>query len=159
MTICYIKGDATKPVDRPAIIVHICNDVGRWGSGFVMALSKEWKAPESAYRNWYRDGFMDDTFFALGEIQMVNVDTDLWVCNMIAQSGTRSRKNTVPLRMHALRRCLDQVAEKAKELDASVHMPKIGCDRSGGKWEDVGPVVEELLAELPVVTVYDFKKI
>ena len=154
----YIKGDATMPVDRPAIIVHICNDVGRWGSGFVMALSQRWKRPEAAYRQWHKEGFLDETFFSLGEIQMICVDTDLWVANMIAQSGTRSKRNKKPLRLDALRTCLEKVAEKAKELDASVHMPRIGCDRAGGTWKEVGPIVEETLVELPVVTIYDFKE-
>ncbi len=39
----YVKGDATAPIGiGNKIIVHICNDIGRWGKGFVMALSKKW---------------------------------------------------------------------------------------------------------------------
>ena len=56
----YIKGDATQPTGNGnKIIVHVCNDIGGWGKGFVMALSKRWKAPEQEYRNWYvsQDGF------------------------------------------------------------------------------------------------------
>lgn len=50
----YIKGDATNPVgDEPKIIVHVCNDIGGWGKGFVMALSNKWKEPETQYRNWF----------------------------------------------------------------------------------------------------------
>lgn len=36
-----IQGDATRPdTDGPVIIVHVCNDVGGWGRGFVVAISK-----------------------------------------------------------------------------------------------------------------------
>ncbi len=50
----YVSGDATRPVgDGCKVIVHICNDRGGWGKGFVLALSKRWKQPEAAYRNWY----------------------------------------------------------------------------------------------------------
>jgi hypothetical protein len=42
----YIVGDATAPEDRPAVIAHVCNDVEAWGKGFVLALSRRWKAPE-----------------------------------------------------------------------------------------------------------------
>ncbi|HJK89231.1 MAG TPA: hypothetical protein RMH85_21120 [Polyangiaceae bacterium LLY-WYZ-15_(1-7)] len=56
MDIDYVVGDATRPGgDGPKIIVHVCNDVGGWGRGFVTALSKRWAAPEEAYRAWYRE--------------------------------------------------------------------------------------------------------
>ena len=55
MEIKYITGDATQPVgEGNKIIVHVCNDVGGWGRGFVMALSKRWKEPEMKYREWPR---------------------------------------------------------------------------------------------------------
>lgn len=38
----YKKGDATNPIDNGnKVIVHICNDIGAWGKGFVMAISKK----------------------------------------------------------------------------------------------------------------------
>jgi O-acetyl-ADP-ribose deacetylase (regulator of RNase III) len=53
-TIKYIKGDATKPVgDENKIIVHVCNDIGGWGKGVVVAISKRWKGPEESFRKWY----------------------------------------------------------------------------------------------------------
>jgi O-acetyl-ADP-ribose deacetylase (regulator of RNase III) len=43
----YIKGDATAPISKgEKIICHICNDIGGWGKGFVLAISKRWKEPE-----------------------------------------------------------------------------------------------------------------
>ena len=48
MPIQYRTGDATRPEgDGPKIIAHICNDVGAWGKGFVLALSKRWNTPRS----------------------------------------------------------------------------------------------------------------
>jgi len=47
----YLIGDATKPdVAGNKIIAHICNDVGGWGKGFVLAISKSWPEPERKYR-------------------------------------------------------------------------------------------------------------
>ena len=47
----YIKGDATNPVSEGnKILVHVCNDVGGWGKGFVIAVSNKWKEPEQQYR-------------------------------------------------------------------------------------------------------------
>ena len=43
MSINYVIGDATQPVGEwPKIIVHVCNDIGGWGRGFVTAISKRW---------------------------------------------------------------------------------------------------------------------
>lgn len=40
-TITYLKGDATNPQsEENKIIAHICNDIGGWGKGFVVAISK-----------------------------------------------------------------------------------------------------------------------
>nr|WP_218025660.1 hypothetical protein [Capsulimonas corticalis] len=51
MSITYTIGDATDPPrDEPGIIVHVCNDIGAWGKGFVMAISKRWKQPEKEAR-------------------------------------------------------------------------------------------------------------
>ena len=53
--ITYIKGDATCPQAKGTkLIVHICNDLGGWGKGFVVAISKRWPKPEEAYREWHR---------------------------------------------------------------------------------------------------------
>jgi hypothetical protein len=49
------------------------------------------------------------------------------------------------------------VAEKARELNASVHMPRIGCGLAGGKWEKIEPIIQKHLCDGGIdVTVYDF---
>ena len=51
----YIRGDATQPAgDGNKIIVHVCNDIGAWGKGFVVALSRQWPQPEKDYKQWYK---------------------------------------------------------------------------------------------------------
>lgn len=67
----YVTGDATYPIDTRKlentttttsetketkeieenekefkVIIHVCNDINRWGKGFVLAVSKRW--PEAA---------------------------------------------------------------------------------------------------------------
>lgn len=70
MCIEYRTGDATAPVGTgPKIIVHVCNDIGAWGRGFVMAISKRWSEPERRYRAWHRGEGQQP--FALGEVQFV----------------------------------------------------------------------------------------
>jgi O-acetyl-ADP-ribose deacetylase (regulator of RNase III) len=153
-TITYRKGDATAPQgDGPKIIAHCCNDIGAWGKGFVMALSAKWSEAEDEYRGWYEA----DVDFALGEIQLVQVEPHLWVANMIGQHGIRRSKSGPPIRYDAIRECLSKLAVEAKKLSASVHMPRIGCGLAGGKWDQIEPViVETLCANDVAVTVYDF---
>src|SRR5579864_8546487 len=115
----YMKGDATCPqAAGPKILAHIVNDMGKWGKGFVLAISKRWDAPEVAYRKWSRD-----QNFILGEVQFIPVDRYIWVANMLCQRGLRGRSNPVPLRYDALRKCIQTLASEAKRLKASIHMP------------------------------------
>ncbi|MER6461298.1 macro domain-containing protein [Streptomyces sp. NPDC001288] len=153
--ITYIRGDATAPSGKGVkVIAHVCNDRGGWGKGFVLALSRRWPEPEKAYRAWHRDRAHND--FALGAVQLVQVGRYLWVANMIGQHGTRTGSKGVPVRYEAIDTALAALAERATELGASVHMPRIGCGLAGGKWSRVEPLVQERLAGRGIpVTVYD----
>jgi O-acetyl-ADP-ribose deacetylase (regulator of RNase III) len=151
----YTKGDATSPEQEGnKIIVHICNDIGGWGKGFVMAISKKWKAPEKQYRDWFRS----QEGFELGQVQFVQVEEDLWVGNMIGQHKiNKDEQGNAPIRYEAVRQCLEKVSAFAVEYNASVHMPRIGCGLAGGKWEEIEPIIIEALSAKDVaVTVYDF---
>lgn len=154
--IIYLKGDATAPqVLGNKIIAHICNDIGGWGKGFVLAISKRWKEPEKAYRGWYVDRVEND--FRLGEIQLVLVDKYIYVANMIAQRGLKvGRSAGVPIRYEAVESCLEKLAEEATKIEASVHMPRIGCGLAGGKWEKIEPIIKNTLLKNDIdVYIYD----
>jgi len=151
----YLHGDATDPtVEGNKVIAHVCDDVGAWGKGFVLALSRRWPQPGQTYRDWYRsrDGF------ALGEIQLVPVQPDLWVANMIGQHGIRKGPDGPPIRYPAVESCLEKLAVEALRLGASVHMPRIGCGLAGGTWDKIEPIIRQTLLEQDVeVYVYDLR--
>ena len=155
MNINYLTGDATQPIgDDPKIIVHVCNDIGGWGRGFVLAVSKRWPAPEQQYRAWHRGEANQP--FALGEVQFVAVDNLITIANLIGQRDIRVIDGIPPVRYDAIRKGLITIAAKAKQLGASVHMPRIGCGLAGGNWEDVAQIIEEELSGKDVpVFVYD----
>ncbi|RBL89988.1 Appr-1-p processing protein [Chitinophaga flava] len=151
----YIKGDATQPVGTGnKIIVHICNDIGRWGKGFVLAVSARWPEPEKQYRTWYADA----TNFALGQAQFVKVTSNIWVANVIGQHKIVKGKGGIPpIRYEAVQEGLRMVSSFALENNATVHMPRIGCGLAGGTWDKIEPIIiEELLNKGVAVTVYDF---
>lgn len=153
--ITYVRGDATVPLGKGVkVIAHVCNDLGGWGKGFVLALSRRWPEPEAAYRAWHRDRASND--FGLGSAQFVQVGRHTWVANLIGQHGTRTGSKGAPVRYEAIDTALGLLADKALELDASVHMPRIGCGLAGGKWSRVEPLIHDRLVRRgTAVTVYD----
>ncbi|WP_431122267.1 macro domain-containing protein [Flagellimonas flava] len=174
----YIKGDATNPSDdKPKIIVHICNDIGGWGKGFVMAISKKWKDPENEYRKWFKnkigettenvdyqsilpkDDYSNHTEFKLGNVQFVKISSDLWIANMIAQHKIRKNENGLPpIRYPFVSECLERVREFAKKENANIHMPRIGCGLAGGEWNKIEEIINSQLIEHEIeTTVYDFE--
>lgn len=156
--IIYTKGDATSPrLEGNKIIAHICNDIGGWGRGFVLAISRRWKEPEREYRKWFHD--RDKSDFGLGAIQIVQVEDEIWVANMIGQHEIKksSSGKAVPIRYEAVDECLRKLSLKSRNLNASVHMPRIGCGLAGGKWEEIELLIIKNLAKQDVeVFVYDF---
>lgn len=134
--------------------MHICNDRGGWGKGFVLAISKRWKAPEEQYREWYKS----KENFTLGAVQLVQVNDDTWVANMIGQHKIYKDENgEPPIRYAAVEEGLQKVAKFAVANNASVHMPRIGCGLAGGTWDKIEPLITTTLINQQVpVTVYDF---
>ncbi|WBC16410.1 macro domain-containing protein [Micromonospora sp. WMMA1998] len=154
-TLRIIQGDATSPQAKgPKVIAHVCNDLGGWGKGFVLAISRRWPEPERDYRDWHRHRAGND--FGLGATRLVRVAPDLWVANMVGQRGMRRGSGGPPVRYDAVERCLTALADHAEELGASVHMPRIGCGLAGGSWQRIEPLVLRTLCARDIpVTVYD----
>ncbi len=164
--ISYLMGDATDPwVRGNKIIAHVCNDIGGWGRGFVLSLSRKWPLAENSYRRWYDESHnlpgMEDMPFMLGNVQFVCVKNDngdgerTLVANMVAQRDIVTHTDgTPPIRYDALRDCLRKVGEMARDTGASVHMPRIGCGLAGGRWDMVEPIIQEELSGCDVY-VYD----
>lgn len=151
----YLTGDATQPVGAGnKILVHICNDVGGWGRGFVLALSNKWKQPEREYQRW----FQSQIDFDLGNVQFVEVEKELIVANLIGQRDVVFQDSIPPIRYEAVEEGLKKVAQKAKEINASIHMPRIGAGLAGGDWNKIEAIINSELVDKGLkVRVYDFK--
>jgi len=160
----YKKGDATCPsVKGTKLLAHVVNDSGKWGKGYVMALSKRWPETRQAYLDWYKSRKQ----FKLGSVafQLINaLPVQHVVTHMIAQRGVIGKSNQVPLRYDALEKCLKEVAAWVDKYSTlphwlqpfSVHMPKIGTGLGGGKWEKIEPIIRAQLCDNGIpVTVYE----
>jgi O-acetyl-ADP-ribose deacetylase (regulator of RNase III) len=145
----YVIGDATQPQGKgKKIIVHVCNNVGAWGAGFVLALSKRWKEPEVLYRQTKKR--------MLGDVQYVVVEPDIMVANMIAQHDVQPSPDGIqPIRYGAVRAALANVNDEAYRLGATIHMPRIGCGLAGGRWTEIEKILQQVISV--DVYVYDLK--
>jgi O-acetyl-ADP-ribose deacetylase (regulator of RNase III) len=143
---CHVFGDATYPVGKGnKIIAHLCNDIGTWDAGFALAISKRWEQAKTEYRKERATRSL-----TLGAVSLIQVEKSIWIASMIARRGVRALAGTPPIRYIALRQCLGTVAIRAEELQASVHMPRIGCGLSGGRWELIEPLIHRELGQANV---------
>ena len=64
---------------------------------------------------------------------------------MIAQHSVKRDGEKKPLRIKALHMCLDIVYTAVQGSYSTVHMPRIGTDRSGGTWSEILPIIEKYM--------------
>ena len=141
MSLTYRIGDATRPRERPAAIVHIVNNKGLWGAGFTAALDYAYLGrPGNEYRNWAQGGLRNSAGpFGLDGVHIQILDEGLWLCHICAQNGVGRGQRRVDY--DSLEFCLGQVAERPPVDNISFHMPRIGTGYGGGSWQ----IVEEIL--------------
>jgi O-acetyl-ADP-ribose deacetylase (regulator of RNase III) len=148
MTIKYLKGDVLKAAllkNEKVVIPHICNNMGGWGAGFVVAISNIWPGPEKSYREWSRD----PDSFRLGNLELVQVTPNIRICNMIAQDNFPTSYRRIAVDYQALETCLQKLA-KALPEDVLIMMPRIGCGIGGGNWEEVERIINKTLDNFQV---------
>jgi len=150
----YVNGDATYPVGTGSrVIIHVVNDSGGWGRGFVRAVTMRWLHVEKAYREWAK-ATNPDVPFELGSVQYVAVGQDLWVANMVGQHNVVWDDGVPPVRYGAIRTALADVAAFVRPLAATVHAPRFGASLAGGSWREIEKLILEELADTDV-TIYD----
>lgn len=160
MKLNYVTGDATNPDGIGIkVIAHCCNDVGSWGAGFVMALSRKCGMPEKQYRAWADGRIEDAPLFKQGQLQLVQFrgTVDTLVANIIGQSGCGETYGLSPVRYGALEEGFLRLREEMKNCVWSLHMPRIGCGLAGGEWDKIEELITRVFENTNVeITVYDF---
>lgn len=150
----YVIGNALEPIgnSKTKIIIHICNDIGAWGAGFVKAISAKWRKPEKQYKEMKRR--------YLGDFELVQVEDDIYVANIIGQEGIKpSAFGVSPIRYGAVEKALSRIFLDANRMESSVHMPRIGCGLAGGKWSIMSATIKSAAEEVGFdgqIYVYDF---
>lgn len=132
--------DATIPLKKRSMIIHICNDQKIWGAGFVLALEKRYPKAKEAY-------LQQD--LALSDVQFVQVEEQILVANMVAQKGIIGPDNPHPIDYDALDQCLQKVFEKAQNENYAIQMPQIGVGLAGGDWEIIKTLIQKHQNHVP----------
>jgi O-acetyl-ADP-ribose deacetylase (regulator of RNase III) len=156
MPIQYVVGDVTEPTGPgPKVVVHCCNDAGRFGAGVSGAIGRRFPEVERAYRSWCSEEY---STIELGMVQFVAVGDDLLVANLIGQHGVVGPKNPVPIDYWAIAVGLGKVARRCLSVNASLHMPRMGAGLAGGDWSKIATlVIWIVVAQNIPVTVYDLE--
>lgn len=138
--ITYEVGDATIPFNgEKTLIIHVVNNIGAWGSGFVVPLGERYPEAKEVYTN--RVGNM-----ALGTVDLIPIKGVLvTVANMCAQNGIKGPGNPHPLKYGPLAKCLDDTCYYAARSGFKILAPKFGADRGGGDWSKIEVLFDEAL--------------
>lgn len=150
----FVNGSVSKPKSiGPQIIGHICNDLGIWSGRNAREIARGWPESERAYNRWFRERFRND--FGLGSVQFVNgnrthVNRIVRIANMVGERGTRHRGGVRPIRYKTLANCLTCVAQKAKRMGATIHLPQIGMNGSKEHWPIVLGIVKDSIGKFRV---------
>ena len=148
--ITYVEGDAIYPIGSGVkLLIHVCNSVGSWGAGFVLAISKRWKEPERMYKLM--------PIKEMGTVQTISVEEDIVVVNMIAQTlfSRFYKGKDIPLSYPALEKCLRKVNKIAVRHNMTIHGPRFGSGLAGGDWNKIEAMINEVIT-VPIY-IYDYE--
>ncbi|CEL92428.1 unnamed protein product [Vitrella brassicaformis CCMP3155] len=154
----FVRGNAAKPTERmPAIVLHVLDNSGSWNNrGFGRALNE---LSEELGPHYELAKEMGD--LRVGDVHLLDVDGDIHVALAICQKYSESSGTRSPIDLSAFRTGLLKVAQAARPLGASVHLPRIGTSTDGqpDQWYAVERCLRRYLAQRKVHThVYYFQR-
>lgn len=146
MPLNYVTGDLFDKITTNIVIPHVCNNLGVWGSGFVIPLGKRFPEAKFHYKGWFEKRETSEYLipFELGRTQFVEVASGIHVANMVAQLGVQTPTNFKPIKYLHLANCMQQVGQMARLYNYKIICPLFGSGLAGGDWD----FIEELIKEL-----------
>lgn len=146
-----VDGDALQPRGGGRkLLVHVVpNTSHAWGgAGFASSLRRRFPDTWSTFRDHYA---REHSTPRLGEVVFADVSDDLSVAHMVAQAGI-GQSSVQRLRYAALSECLKKVQEHACDLNATVHMPRIGTGHGGANWQLIRELISDELVDKGIKT-------
>lgn len=134
----YLKGDI---FNSPAkVLVNTVNTVGVMGKGIALEFKKRYPEMFKLYQSK-----CDDKSFDIGNLLLWKKD-EKWVLLFPTKKHWRS-----PSKLSDIEKGLEKFAQNYDKLGIeSIAFPKLGCGNGGLDWEDVKPIMEKHLKNLPI---------
>lgn len=149
----YIHGNILDPkTGGVRIICQMVNDRAiKWGGGVARKVALKFPEAEALFS---QEILTIPQAERLGEVIFTPADQGLQVASIIAQDGFGA--SLLPrIRYSALERGFERVADRARELGASVHMPRIGTGVAGGDWDTIQEMIDDVMVRAGLtVTIY-----
>jgi hypothetical protein len=130
------------------IIPHVCNNNGKFDSGFASILAKKHPEVKINYELLHN--------YKLGDNQKVKLGNRIFI-NMICQNGYIQKNNPRPLNYFNLVKCMADVKHFIKNNYSDseiktfqIHCPKFGTGSSGGNWNFISDLIEDVWGDLDV---------
>ena len=122
------------------VIVHQVNCQGVMGCGIALAIKCKWPIVFEKYRAFK---------FCLGQIQLVQVASQLWVCNLAGQD--RYGRDRCYTDYPALYTAFRKLNTWAVQHSLPIAIPfRMGCNNAGGDWVTVQNIIEFELCDCQI---------
>ena len=152
-----IEGDITKT--SKDIVVQQVNCKGHMGAGLAKTIMQRYDNVRKEYRLFREKQLkiVKEDEELLGLVNYVDVYDGKIIANVFGQVDIRKHRydKTVYTKKEALLQGIEQIKNKAEELDLSVAIPTyIGCGLAGGNWEDIKNGIEAIFENSSVNVVF-----
>lgn len=129
-------------------VLHVCNNVGAWGKGFVLAVNQLSPLPKQKYVEDHRAGKL-----ALGSWRIVPTHDVFHVVNIVAQKGLPSKDNPVPFSQKHFDEAISEIAGNAQRFSEANNTPfvfvapTLGAGLARGNWGTIKSTLSQRINE------------
>lgn len=150
----FVHGNILDPKDGGhRIVCQMVNDKAvKWGGGVARKLGRKYPDAEAEFAKKILSLPRAER---LGSVVYSRAEENLQIASIVAQEGFGP--SLFPrIRYAALEAGLIDVAARALERGATVHMPRIGAGSAGGDWDTIQEMIDDVMVRSGVsVTIYD----
>lgn len=138
---------------KEGVIAHQVNCKGVMGAGIAKQIKEKFPTVFDGYKA-FCDENNNDKDLLLGNAQLIQINDDVYVCNLFGQNTYNAKtKQTNYLALSlALYKMLKQMENLGIKNVAIPH--KIGCGLGGGDWTIVKNMIEEAFKDHPNINCY-----
>jgi O-acetyl-ADP-ribose deacetylase (regulator of RNase III) len=145
MKIRYLEGDIFST--KTQVLVNTVNCQGVMGKGLALEFRKRFPQMYEEYKQQCKEGRI-----TIGSLHLYKQAPRYWILNFPTKNHWRNKSN-----LDYIERGLLEFRKKYAEWSiSSIAFPKLGCQLGGLDWDQVKPIMEKHLSDLPGLRVEVF---